>query len=1078
MTIQLSSLRVAADFDPSSYKRGMDQKVAADKAGADSSKSVGAALAQADAAMEKTSNGSARLSRALVDGYANAAKFESTMRSLGRSVDRGMGLDRAGILLDAAYKKYGLVADAMNLVKQGHVQLAPLVSTLNQRLEIQAAVAQRASDAAKKLASAQASQLSINGRLGVVDVSSPVGRGDDVAAYGRELDGLRAKFNPLFAVSQQYYRVVEEIQRAHAVGAISADEMTAALQRETLAAQNNVAAIRQRNASMAQASQLAINKQLGITDRGDAGTRESDIIAYGRQLENLRAKYNPLYAAIQQYKMAQADIREAHAVGAISVDEMTSALNRERKAALENVAALKQRGNAFAGGPRNYQTANIAAQFQDIAVTSAMGMSPIQIALQQGTQLSAVFNEMGRGRDVVAGIGQAFLSIVSPVSLVTIGTIAAGAALLQYISSSNQVKSVDEILERHEQNIKRLGPAYEEAIEKQKKYSVESPLVVNIDLKEDQKQAIERRAKEARTAVDRIVAGTWENIGGDQNVMSRTFQPAEQAIDQFIRGVRSGEPQVARFREQIGRLAESGALTSAAAKSLLEFSQNAYDAENKLGDVAGEVNKYASAIQNVETALHRLQPNRANSEIQALWDKFKGGEISAKALFTAINNLSFASPDLRNARGEIIRLIEAMQLAQETATGFANTTPKSDLGYDPSGSDRPLSSEAFNRRFGAENEALSKLQSQKRELEKQPKKSASERQAERDANAYRDLVKSAQDRIDQMGLEEQLVGKTGVAAEAYRMKLELVQKATDKGRTLSEEQRKELENLAASYGKVAERVAALSLAEELRFEREQLFRSPTEQRVSSTLRSSGIDPMSEQGQFLAGQIRLNEQLAENRDMALSFGQSLVSAFDDGKITLEELGKAGLSVLDRLIDKMLNDLINAIMQVGQAGAGIGGGGGIFGFLGGFFGGGSGSGLGYFPPAPSMGIGLYAKGGVFPDGLKSFSGNFTNQVVSKPTTFAFAKGVGLMGEAGDEAIMPLTRGSDGTLGVRNFGRSSGTGTSGETGESRTVIMVEMAPDLVASILEKSGKQTVTIMQSNEDARQNRQQNGDSW
>lgn len=1075
MTIQLSSLRVAADFDPTAYKRGMDQKVAADKAGADSSKSVGTALAQADAAMDKASTGSVRLSRALIDGYTNAAKFESTMRALGRGVDRGMGLDRASVLLDSAYKKYGLVADAMNLVKQGHVQLAPLVTSLNQRLEIQAAVAQRASEAAKKLASAQASQLSINSRLGVVEVGSSIGRGDDVAAYGRELDGLRAKFSPLFAASQQYNQVVEEIRRAHAVGAISADEMASALQRETVAAQNSVAAIRQRNASMAQASQMAFNQQLGVIDRGSNGAREGDIISYGRQLDGLRAKYNPLYAAIQQYRIAQADIRQAHAVGAISVDEMTAALNRERKAALDNVAALKQRGDAASSGPRSYQTSNIAAQFQDIAVTSAMGMSPIQIALQQGTQLSAVFNEMGRGRDVITGIGQAFMSIISPVSLVTIGTIAAGAALFQYIASASEVKSVDDILKQHEENIKRLGPAYEEALEKQKKYVVESPLVVNIDLAEDQRLSLERRAKEARMAMDRIIAGTWQHTDGDQNMVSRTFEPAERAIQQFIRSVYAGAPQVSRFREEIGKLAASGELTNTAAKSLLDYTNAANDAESKLGDVSGKALAYASSIQNVETALHRLQPNRANTELQGLWDKFKGGELSAKALFTAINNLSFASPDLRDARGEILRLVEAMQLAQETATGFANTTPKSDLGYDPSGSDRPLSSGAFNTRFGVENDALSKLESQKRELEKQPKKSAAQREAERDANAYRDLVKSAQDRIDQMGLEEQLIGKTGVAADAYRMQLELIQKAQDKGRTLSDDHRKQLIGLADSYGKAAEKVAALTLAEELRFEREQLFRNPTEQRVSSTLRSSGIDPLSSQGQLLAGQIRLNEQLAENKDMALSFGQSLVSAFDDGKITIEELGKASLTVLDSIIDKMLNDLMNAIFQVGQAGSGMGGGGGIFGFLSGMLGGGGG-GLGYFPPAPSMGVGLYAKGGVFPGGLSSFSGNFTNQVVSKPTTFAFAKGVGLMGEAGAEAIMPLTRGSDGSLGVRNFGRSSGSGSSGEGGDSRTVIMVQMAPDLIASILERSGKQAVTIVQSNEEARQNRQQNGE--
>jgi tape measure domain-containing protein len=44
-----------------------------------------------------------------------------------------------------------------------------------------------------------------------------------------------------------------------------------------------------------------------------------------------------------------------------------------------------------------------------------------------------------------------------------------------------------------------------------------------------------------------------------------------------------------------------------------------------------------------------------------------------------------------------------------------------------------------------------------------------------------------------------------------------------------------------------------------------------------------------------------------------------------------------------------------------------------------------------------------------------------IVNSPTLFPFAKGVGLMGEAGPEAIMPLTRGPGGQLGVSNFGGS---------------------------------------------------------
>lgn len=46
-------------------------------------------------------------------------------------------------------------------------------------------------------------------------------------------------------------------------------------------------------------------------------------------------------------------------------------------------------------------------------------------------------------------------------------------------------------------------------------------------------------------------------------------------------------------------------------------------------------------------------------------------------------------------------------------------------------------------------------------------------------------------------------------------------------------------------------------------------------------------------------------------------------------------------------------------------------------------------------------------------------YENQIVSNPTLFPFAKGIGLMGEDGHEAIMPLTRASDGDLGVKVVG-----------------------------------------------------------
>jgi TP901 family phage tail tape measure protein len=62
---------------------------------------------------------------------------------------------------------------------------------------------------------------------------------------------------------------------------------------------------------------------------------------------------------------------------------------------------------------------------------------------------------------------------------------------------------------------------------------------------------------------------------------------------------------------------------------------------------------------------------------------------------------------------------------------------------------------------------------------------------------------------------------------------------------------------------------------------------------------------------------------------------------------------------------------------------------------------------------MGITASAQGNVFSG---AGIGAYENQIVSKPTIFPFAQGMGLMGEAGSEAIMPLTRMPGGDLGVK--------------------------------------------------------------
>ncbi|WP_263146074.1 hypothetical protein [Pseudomonas sp. RIT-PI-AD] len=92
--------------------------------------------------------------------------------------------------------------------------------------------------------------------------------------------------------------------------------------------------------------------------------------------------------------------------------------------------------------------------------------------------------------------------------------------------------------------------------------------------------------------------------------------------------------------------------------------------------------------------------------------------------------------------------------------------------------------------------------------------------------------------------------------------------------------------------------------------------------------------------------------------------------------------------------------------------------------------------------SMMASYFAEGGVFDQGKHiafARGGAFSNSIVSQPTLFPFAKGTGLMGEAGPEAIMPLTRASNGSLGVRAM-LDGGAFTGGNVIQINTHITIE--------------------------------------
>lgn len=115
---------------------------------------------------------------------------------------------------------------------------------------------------------------------------------------------------------------------------------------------------------------------------------------------------------------------------------------------------------------------------------------------------------------------------------------------------------------------------------------------------------------------------------------------------------------------------------------------------------------------------------------------------------------------------------------------------------------------------------------------------------------------------------------------------------------------------------------------------------------------------------------------------------------------------------------------------------------------------------------FGVTPNAKGGVYDSpGLSQYS----NKIVSTPTMFAFAKGAGLMGEAGPEAIMPLSRGPDGRLGVSADTVRGAKGNEGTTNVKLDLNVRAVPGDMFVPIVEEiAGEQAdVRVQRASEAA-----------
>ena len=767
--------------------------------------------------------------------------------------------------------------------------------------------------------------------LGLAIDSSPASRA------ASDLDRLTASAVKVERAVNETGNAADRAGKKMAAISSATKQMEAAINGTVHANDNAVGAINRHVA--------AINKLTEAERRlSSSFGRGQDVAAYGAELDRLRGKFNPLFASIQQYKAAQAEIREAHSVGAISASEMTAAIRRERQATLASIASLKGRATSLrqvaaaersVAGARGFETANIAAQFQDISVTAAMGMNPLQIALQQGTQLASVLNSMDRP---MAGLLSGFGSLLGLTSLLTIALVAAGAAALQWLfSAKDGADKLDDALENHTKTVGQLTKVYGEAATAAENLASAGGEAFSFASIRNDVETLRNVLKMQQQVMAQSLSGDgWlsnmfggtgasldmlRNLTGDQIKF-------KAAVDSFLETVRRGDGDLEGFRQNVEAIfstllnsSENPIELRATADAVLAIGESATTVSGKFAPFGDAINKLLLDFSEGKNGV--VDFNREVSRIGAQDPSLQKTADEAIVLGQNINKVTEALKEMERAR------FRAMEQVRDRLASERNDTGQSYY------QDRERQWELENRILDAQTKQVRALTDQERivaagelararnpvkgeeqrrevsiaerqereRLDQQARESAIERARERE-----DAIRGAQEEMELIG---KTVGEVSRLQYEYREMAQLREEAGRTGRAIDEAEIEAIRQKSIEMGRYAEEMAAARAVSDIVFEREQLGRSREEQEVYSEIRRLGLDINSAKGQQMAEESRITQQMREQRDLAQELAGTFSDLFsgpmEDADAFFDKLTSGFARIAQANIDKFFDNL---------------------------------------------------------------------------------------------------------------------------------------------------------------------------
>lgn len=401
------------------------------------------------------------------------------------------------------------------------------------------------------------------------------------------------------------------------------------------------------------------------------------------EVESLAKSADHLEAELAQVNKMAADERaifaqlgrEAKAVG-VGMGSFNAPLAETAKTAKDLPATFKDTADGLdkidkSGASAAGSVGNMAAQFNDILVMMAAGQNPLQLAIQQGTQITQSFG--GRGAAGAARmLWSGLVSMVSPINLITIGSIAAGAAMVQWlVSSIGQSEDLEKRLEGLEDAIDAYRSKVGTSLEDLKaRYGALTPEVIELQ-KESERLALDEMLDRAKSAAQ----GLKEELSDGQ--IRDLFRP-DGSTDR--RSARTGRSDtVDNLKRMLGDVGGEGDLDAQIA-AVEKFKKAVLDAGGGWGAMNDEQKAFVGQINvvldDLRASLGAIQQNWARVEegwqgIKGIWDAGKERvqqsieQIAAeRQILTTLQDRADLA-QLINQYGEDSKFVAEERVAQE-----------------------------------------------------------------------------------------------------------------------------------------------------------------------------------------------------------------------------------------------------------------------------------------------------------------------------------------------------------------------------------------------------------------------------